>query len=248
MSIESVMLSNHLILWHPLLLLPSLLPSIRFFPNESSLHIMWPKYWSFSSSISPSNEYSGLISLTGLISLPVQGTQESPPDPKGEQSWVFIGKIDVEAETPILWPPDAKSRLIGKDPDAGKDWRQEREEGDGRRWDGLLASLTQWTWVWVNSGSWWWTGKPDVHSPWGCKESDVIEWLNWIQLKILILTLISILTIGICFPLWDIPVALEENQLITNLKKQKHTGTTLLTLWLLNFINCYFIFISIAAQ
>ena len=45
----------------------------------------------------------------------------------GEQSWVFIGKIDVEAETPILWPPDAKSRLIGKDPDAGKDWRQEEK-------------------------------------------------------------------------------------------------------------------------
>ena len=63
MSIESVMLSNHLILWHPLLLLPSILPSIRFFPNESSLHIRWPKYWNFSSSISPSNEYSGLISF-----------------------------------------------------------------------------------------------------------------------------------------------------------------------------------------
>ena len=71
MSIKSVMPSNHLILWHPLLLLPSIIPSIRLFSNESVICIMWPKYWSFSFSISPSNEYSGLISLglTGLISL-----------------------------------------------------------------------------------------------------------------------------------------------------------------------------------
>ena len=63
MSIESVMQSNHLILCRPLLLLPSIFPSIRVFSNESVLHIRWPKYWSFSSSISPSSEYSGLISF-----------------------------------------------------------------------------------------------------------------------------------------------------------------------------------------
>ena len=63
MCIESVMPSNHLILYHPLLLLPSIFPSIRIFSNESVLHIRWPKYWSFSFSISPSNEHSGLISL-----------------------------------------------------------------------------------------------------------------------------------------------------------------------------------------
>ena len=63
MSIESVMPSNHLILCHPLLLLPSIFPSIRIFSNESTLHIRWPKYWSFSFSISPSNEYLGLISF-----------------------------------------------------------------------------------------------------------------------------------------------------------------------------------------
>ena len=63
MSIESVMPSNHLILCHPLLLLPSIFPSIRVFPNKSVLHIRWPKYWSFSFNISPSNEYSGLISF-----------------------------------------------------------------------------------------------------------------------------------------------------------------------------------------
>ena len=63
MSIELVMLSNHLILWHPLLLLPSVFPSIRVFSSESTLCIRWPKYWSFSFSISPSNEYLGLISF-----------------------------------------------------------------------------------------------------------------------------------------------------------------------------------------
>ena len=80
MSIESVMPYNHLILCHPLLLLPSIFPSIRVFSNESVLHIRWPKYWSFSFfSISPSNEYSGLISfrMEWLDLLAVHGTLKS---------------------------------------------------------------------------------------------------------------------------------------------------------------------------
>ena len=79
MSIESVMPSNHLILCRPLLLLPSIFPSIRVFSNESVLRIRWPKYWSFSFNISPSNEYSGLISfrMDWLDLLAVQGTLKS---------------------------------------------------------------------------------------------------------------------------------------------------------------------------
>ena len=79
MSITSVMPSNHLILCHPLLLLPSIFPSIRVFPNESALRIRWPKYWSSSFSISPSNECSGLISfrMDWLDLLAVQGTLKS---------------------------------------------------------------------------------------------------------------------------------------------------------------------------
>ena len=79
MSIESVMPSNHLILCHPLLLLPSIFPSIRVVSNESALHIRWPKYWSFNFNISPSNEYSGLISfrMDWLDLLAVQGTLKS---------------------------------------------------------------------------------------------------------------------------------------------------------------------------
>ena len=78
-SIESVMPSNRLILCHPLLLLPSIIPSIRVFSNESVLRIRWPKYWSFSFSISPSNEYSGLISfrMDWLDLLAVLGTLKS---------------------------------------------------------------------------------------------------------------------------------------------------------------------------
>ena len=79
MSIESVMPSNHLILCHPLLLLPSIFPSIRVFSSESVLHIRWPKYWSFSFNISPSNEYSALISfrMDWLDLLAIQGTLKS---------------------------------------------------------------------------------------------------------------------------------------------------------------------------
>ena len=70
-----------------------------------------------------------------------------------------IGRTDAEAETLILWPSHVKSWLIGKDPDAGRDWRQEEK---GMTEDGWMASPTQCTWVWVNSGSWWWTGRPGV--------------------------------------------------------------------------------------
>ena len=141
---ELVMPSNHLILCHPLLLSPSIFPSIRVFSNESALRIRWPNYWSFSFSISPSNEHSGLISfrMDWLDLLAVH--------PKGNQSWIFIGRTDAEAETPIVWPPDAKNWLIGKDPDPGKVWRQEEEDRGG---DGWMVSPTRWTWVWASSGS-----------------------------------------------------------------------------------------------
>ena len=84
-----------------------------------------------------------------------------PVNPKGNQSWIFIGRSDAEVETPVLWPPDAKNWLAGKRP-----WCWERlkagEERDDRGWDGWMASLTRWTWVWASSGNWWWTGKPGV--------------------------------------------------------------------------------------
>ena len=78
--------------------------------------------------------------------------------PKGNQSWILIGKTDTEA--PILWPPDAENWLIRKHPVCWE--RLKAEEGDDRGWDGWMASLTWWIWVWASSRSWWWTGKPGV--------------------------------------------------------------------------------------
>ena len=91
MSIESVIPSNHLILCHSLILLPSIFPSIRVFSSELALHIRWPKYWSFSLSISSSNEYSGLISLRmeWLDPLAVQGTIKSLLQPHSSKATIF---------------------------------------------------------------------------------------------------------------------------------------------------------------
>ena len=86
---------------------------------------------------------------------PLDRKEMQPVHPKGDQSWVFIGRTDAEAETPILWPPHAKSWLTGRDPDAGRDWGQEE---NGMTEDEMAG----WTWVWVNSRSWWWTGRPGV--------------------------------------------------------------------------------------
>ena len=103
-----------------------------------------------------------------------------PVHPKGDQSWVFIGRTDAKAETPILWPPDAEELTHLKRP-----WCWERlragGEGDDRGWDGWMASLTQWTWVWVNCGSWWWTGRPGVLRFMGSQRvgHDWATELNW---------------------------------------------------------------------
>ena len=91
---------------------------------------------------------------------PLDCKEIQPAYPKGDQSWVFIGRTDAKAEILVLWPPHAKSWLTGKDSDAGTDYTG--GEGDGRGWDGWMASLNWWTWVWVNSRSWWWTGEPGV--------------------------------------------------------------------------------------
>ena len=92
-----------------------------------------------------------------------------PVHPKGNQSWIFIKRTKAKAEAPILWPLDAKNWLIGKHHDAGKDGRQEKKRMTG--WDGWMASLTWWTWVWASSGSWWWTGKPGVLQSMGAARS-----------------------------------------------------------------------------
>ena len=79
---------------------------------------------------------------------------------KGNQFWTFIGSTDAEAETPILWPPDAKNGLIGKDPDARKDWRREEKGTTEDEMVGWHPRLYRW--LWVNSENWWWIGKPGM--------------------------------------------------------------------------------------
>ena len=101
-----------------------------------------------------------MLVLEKTLESPLGCKEIQPVHPKRDQSWVFIGRTDAEAESPIIWPPHAKSWLIGKDPDA--EALRAGKEGDNREWDGWMASLTQWTWVWVNSRSWWWTGRPGV--------------------------------------------------------------------------------------
>ena len=81
---------------------------------------------------------------------------------QGDQPWIFTERTDTEAEAPKLWPPDVKSWVIGKDPDAGKDWLRARGEVGDRGQEVWIASLTQWTWVWANSRRWWRTGKPGL--------------------------------------------------------------------------------------
>ena len=100
-------------------------------------------------------------------------------DTTGDQSWVFIGRTDVEAETSIFWPPDAKSWLIGKDPDAGKDWGQEKgmTENEMVGWHHWLdAHEFGWT-PGVGDGQ----GGLTCWGSWGLKESDTTEWLNWTE-------------------------------------------------------------------
>ena len=98
---------------------------------------------------------------------PLDCEEVQPVNPKGNQSWMFTGRTDAEAEAPILCTPDVKSWLIRKDPHAGKYWLWGEE--DGRGWDGWMASLTGWTWVWASSGRWWGTGKPGVLQSTGSK-------------------------------------------------------------------------------
>ena len=120
--------------------------------------------------------------LEKTLESPLDSKEIQPVHPKGDQSWVFIGRTDVEAETPILWPPDVKNWLIGKDPDAVKDWRWEE------KWT-TEDEMVGW-YHWLNGHEF--EQAPGVgdrqgnlacYSPWGCKESNTTELLNWTELR-----------------------------------------------------------------
>ena len=130
----------------------------------------------------PKNWCFWAVVLEKTLESPLDCKEIQPVHPKGDQSWVFIRRTDVEVETPIFWPPDAKNWLIWKDPDAGKDWRWEEKGmtedemvGWHHRLNGHRFGLT----LEVGDGQ----GSLACCSPWGCKESDLTERLNWTELN-----------------------------------------------------------------
>ena len=112
---------------------------------------------------------------------PLDCKEIKPVKPKRKQPWIFIGRTDAEAAAPILWLPDAKNQLIGKDPDAGKDWGQEKGVTG---WDGWMASPTQWAWVWAKSGRWWRTGKLGVLQSMGSQRVQLSDGTTLLRLSI----------------------------------------------------------------
>ena len=123
----------------------------------------------------PKNWCFWTIVLEKTLERPLDCKEIQPIYPKGNQTWIFIGRTNAESETPILWPPDAKIWLIGKDPDAGKDWRQEKKgmtENEMVGWHHRLYG-----WVWESSRSWCRTGKPRMLLSMGLQSQT--EPLNW---------------------------------------------------------------------
>ena len=120
--------------------------------------------------------------LDKTLESPLDSKEIQPVNPKGNLSWIFIGRTDVEAETPVLWPPDAESHLIWKDPDAGKDWGQEEKEK-------TEDEMTGWH-HWLDGHGFGWTpgfgnGQAGLAccGLWGRKELDTTERLNWTELS-----------------------------------------------------------------
>ena len=127
----------------------------------------------------PKNWCFWAVVLEKTLESPLDCKEIQPVHPKENQSWIFTGRTDVEAETPILWPPDEKNWLIWKDPNAGKDWRREEKgltEDEMVGWHHRLNGHEFEETPGVGGGQ----GGLACCSPWGCKESDMTELLNWI--------------------------------------------------------------------
>ena len=123
----------------------------------------------------PKNWCFWTVVLEKTLESPLDCKKIQPAKPKGNQSWIFIGRTDAEAEVPILWLPDWKTDSLEKTLMLGKS--EVGGEGDDRGLDGWMASPIRWAWVWACSRSWWWTGRPGVLQSMGSKSQ---IWLsNW---------------------------------------------------------------------
>ena len=152
-------------------------PSIQSYGFTSS-HV-W--MWDHKESWAPKNWCFWAVVLEKTLKSPVDCKKIKPIYPKGNQSWIFIGRTDAEAEAPVLWPPDVKNWFIGKDPDAGKDWRWEEKgttEDEMVGWHHRLHGHEFEQALWVGDGQ----RSLENCSPWGHKESDTTERLNWTEL------------------------------------------------------------------
>ena len=121
------------------------------------------------------------VVLEKTLEIPLDWKEIQPVNRKGNQSWVFIGRTDAETEAPVLWPPDAKNWLIGKDPDAGNDWRKEKKgmtEDEMIGWHHWLNGHEFEQAPGVGDGQ----GNLECCSPWGHKELDTTEQLNWLKM------------------------------------------------------------------
>ena len=130
----------------------------------------------------PKNWCFWIVVLEKTLESPLDCKENQPAHPIGNQSWIFIGRTDAEAETPILWPPDGKNWLIRKDPDAGKDWRQEEKGTTEDKMVGWHHRLNGHEFGWtlgVGDGQ----GGLAYCNSWGHKESDTTEQLNWTELN-----------------------------------------------------------------
>ena len=145
----------------------------------SSSHV-WMWELENKESWAPKNWCFWTVVLEKTLESPLDSKQIQPVHPKGNQSWIFIGRTDAEAETPILWPPDVKNWLTEKEPDAGKKWRQEDKgmtEDEMAGWHHQLNGNEFEQAPRVGDGQ----GSLVCCSPWGCKESDMIKRLNWTE-------------------------------------------------------------------
>ena len=125
----------------------------------SSRHV-WMRELDHTESRAVKNLCFWTVVLEKTLESPLDCKEIKPVNPKGNQSWIFIGRTDAEAKSPILWPLDVKNWLLGKDPDSIRARMKAGGEGDDRGWDGSLP--TQRTWVWASSQSWWRPGKSGV--------------------------------------------------------------------------------------
>ena len=136
--------------------------------------------WTIKKAETPQNWCFWTVALEKILDSPLDCKEIKPVNPKGNQSWIFIGRIDAETETPILWPPDVNSWCIGKDLDAGKDWRQEEKgmtEDEMVGWHYLIDRDEFEYGPGVGDGQW----SLACCSPQGHKELDMTEQLNWTE-------------------------------------------------------------------